>query len=146
MTQTLEPTSSGTYLAGLSLILGIPALEFFWGAGFVGFYSLLSDIPETRIRSKYLGYTITLQSIGYIGGTFIGGLLFDYKYEGGGFGEGILFFVLTPTIFVFAFLSWITRKETEPRGQKVDPDPDSISENIIIPQGEQGQIKENIPV
>ena len=137
--------TGGTHSAGLSIVFGISALEFFWGAGFVGFYSLLSDIPETRIRSKYLGYTITLQSIGYIGGTFIGGLLFDYKYPGGGFGEGILFFVLAPMIFGFAFLSWITRKETEPRDQKEDPDLDSISENIIIPQGEQDKIKETIP-
>lgn len=125
-------TSSGTYLAGLSLVLGIPALEFFWGAGFVGFYALLSDIPNSVDRSKYLGWTITLSSIGTIGGTLIGGLLYNWKAPGGGFGHGILFFILTPIILGFAALAWGTRKYTEERYQTPDKAPKIVSEELHI--------------
>ena len=115
-------------------------MEFFWGAGFVGFYSLVSDVPGASNRAKYLGYTISLTSAGHILGSWVGGILFDYNGPGTGFSDGILFFLLTPIIFGFVLLSWFTRKDTEQQTrtqdyvqsesvevQKIDKNPNNVS-------------------
>lgn len=111
---------NGMHIAGLSIVFGFSALEFFWGAGFVGFYTLLADIPDHKTRSKYMGYTVSMMSIGRICGSLIGGLFFDWQYSGGGFGEGLLFFILSPVILGFTMVSVLTRKNTETLGPETE--------------------------
>ncbi len=102
--------------AGLILVFGIAALEIFWSAGFTGFYSLLAQISNAETRLQYLGASMTLMGIGRIAGTFIGGALFDYKgIPGGGFQEGLLFYLLCPMILSFALLSHLTVKDKDLR-------------------------------
>jgi MFS family permease len=112
--------TSSPSIAGLSLVFGLSAFEFFWGAGFTGFYALLADLPSAKDRARYQSLTISLASAGTISGTLIGGVLYDYKCPGCGFENGILFFLLSSIIMGFVALSWLTRKETEVKYQDID--------------------------
>ncbi len=112
----------GLHITGLVIVFGFSALEFFWGAGFVGYYTLLADVPNPKIRTKYQGYTLTMMSVGRISGSIIGGLFYDWKYPGGGFGEGLLYFILTPLILGFVGLILVTRKSIE-SSSRIQHDP-----------------------
>ena len=115
----------GLHIAGLGIVFGFSALEFFWGAGFVGYYTLLADVPDPKIRTKYMGYTLTMMSVGRICGSIIGGLFYDFKYPGGGFGEGLLYFILSPLILGFVGIILVTRKSIESSSEIQEAPPGS---------------------
>ncbi len=124
-------STSGAHAAGLSIVLCVGLLETAWGAGFVGFFALIGDIPDAKQRTKYMGYGVTIVSSGRICGSMLGGLFFDYKYKGGGFGEGILFYLLSSIILGFAVIAWFTRKDAETHDTFNNPSMDPSSEILI---------------
>ena len=82
--------------AGMILIFGLTAVEFFWSMSNISWSALLSDLYPLQDRSSVQGRLVSMGGLGRIAGIWIGGLLYDgfgVHYSGWGFHQGMLFFV-----------------------------------------------------
>jgi hypothetical protein len=72
--------SQSNFLAGLSLIVGLSFLEFFWSMSDVGWAALLTDMTTTKNRASIVGALNFIASLGrMIGITFAGYLYMNGK-------------------------------------------------------------------
>jgi hypothetical protein len=80
--------SQSNFAAGMSLILGLSFLEFFWSMSDVGWAALLTNVTTTKTRGGIVGTLNFIASLGrMIGINFAGSL-----YNGGeGFRQGTIF-------------------------------------------------------
>lgn len=87
--------------AGLTIILGLSILEFFWSMSDVGWAVLLTDITTPRSRGKIVGSLNFIASLGRMVGIILAGFL----YAGGeGFRNGTIFWIVTALLFTGATL------------------------------------------
>jgi MFS family permease len=102
--------AGASFSAGLSLIIGLSILEFFWSMSDVGWAALLTEVTTAENRTRVIG---TLNFIGSLG-RMIGISFAGYLYEGGeGFRRGIIFYIVITMLIVAAMLMWITSKSTD---------------------------------
>jgi MFS family permease len=98
------------FLAGLSLIVGLSILEFFWSMSDVGWAALLTEVSTSKNRTRIVGILNFIGSLGrMIGITFAG-----YLYNNGeGFSQGTIFYIVIMMLIVGAILMWMTSKSTD---------------------------------
>ncbi|MEM3695044.1 MAG: MFS transporter [Candidatus Bathyarchaeia archaeon] len=95
--------------AGLTIIFGLSVLEFFWSMSDVGWAALLTDVTTPEVRGKVVGVLNFIASLGRMVGIFFAGYLY---FEGEGFKNGTIFFVVTTLLFVGAvIMALVSRRE-----------------------------------
>jgi len=98
------------FTAGISLIIGLSLLEFFWSMSDVGWAALLTDVTTSTTRGGIVGTLNFIASLGRMIGIVFAGFL----YKGGeGFRQGTIFYIVMAMLFTSATLMWITSKRTE---------------------------------
>jgi MFS family permease len=98
-----------SFAAGLTIIFGLSILEFFWSMSDVGWAALLTDVTTPRIRGKVTGALNFIASLGRMVGIFFAGYLY---FDGEGFRNGTLFFIVTVLLFVGAMImALVSRRE-----------------------------------
>lgn len=107
--------AQANFSAGLSLIIGLSILEFFWSMSDVGWAALLTEVTTTKNRTSLVGILNFIGSLGrIIGITFSG-----YLYNGGeGFSQGTIFYIVITMLIVGVLLMWTTSKSTDKSVQK----------------------------
>ena len=83
--------SGNNFDAGLSLILGLSILEFFWSMSDVGWAALLTDITTPQIRGRVIGTLNFIASVGRMTGVIYSGFLYN---DGEGFLNGTIFYIV----------------------------------------------------
>jgi MFS family permease len=96
--------------AGLSLILGLSFLEFFWSMSDVGWAALLTDVTTSRTRGAIVGSLNFIASLGRMIGIVFAGFLYN---NGEGFRQGTIFYVVIAMLFTSATIMWVTSKSTK---------------------------------
>jgi MFS family permease len=103
------------FSAGLSLVIGLSVLEFFWSMSDVGWAALLTEVTTSKNRTSIIG---TLNFIGSLG-RMIGINFAGYLYNNGeGFRNGTIFYIVITMLVVGAILMWTTSKLTDKSTQK----------------------------
>lgn len=98
------------FAAGLSIILGLSLLEFFWSMSDVGWAALLTDITTTNTRGRVVGFLNFIASVGRMVGISFAGFL----YLGGeGFRQGTIFYVVITMLATTTAIMWITSRSTK---------------------------------
>jgi len=96
-------------VAGLFLVFALASIEFLWSAPQVCWSALLSDVTTHHERPSYLSAVFSIMSIGRVLGLVISGFLYQLGgYEGGGFAEGYLFYILIIGIMLSVTLNVLT--------------------------------------
>lgn len=123
--------SQSNFLAGLSLIVGLSFLEFFWSMSDVGWAALLTDMTTTKNRASIIGALNFIASLGrMIGITFAG-----YLYMNGeGFRQGTIFYIVITMLLVGAALVWITSRSTG-KSAKRSEDKNVKDQSVTAPTG-----------
>ncbi|MGQ9507477.1 MAG: MFS transporter [Candidatus Bathycorpusculaceae bacterium] len=98
------------FAAGLSLIVGLSFLEFFWSMSDVGWAALLTDITTTRTRGGIVGTLNFIASLGRMIGILFAGFLYN---NGEGFRQGTIFYIVITMLVASAIVMWITSRFTE---------------------------------
>ncbi|MDH7563681.1 MAG: MFS transporter [Candidatus Bathyarchaeota archaeon] len=89
------------FAAGLSLILGLSLLEFFWSMSDVGWAALLTDVTTSRNRGGIVGTLNFIASLGRM----IGINFASFLYNGGqGFREGTIFYIVIAMLITSAII------------------------------------------
>lgn len=83
--------SGSNFNAGLSLILGLSILEFFWSMSDVGWAALLTDITTPQVRGRVIGTLNFIASVGRMTGVLYSGFLYN---DGEGFQNGTIFYIV----------------------------------------------------
>ena len=105
------------FAAGMSLIVGLSILEFFWSMSDVGWAALLADVTTSRTRGSIVGSLNFIASLGRMIGINFAGIL----YQGGeGFRQGTIFYVVITMLITSTILMWITSKSTEKSYEKTE--------------------------
>jgi len=109
--------AQASFQAGLSLIIGLSALEFFWSMSDVGWAALLTEATTTKTRARTVGILNFIASLGrMIGINFAG-----YLYNGGeGFRSGTIFYIVIAMLAVSSAIMWIASKTTEEAPAKTE--------------------------
>jgi len=119
--------------AGLTLIVGLAILEFFWSMSDVGWSALLTDITTPEMRGVFIGSFNFVASLGRMTGILAAGFLYG---GGSGFRQGTIFYVVTAMLFTGAVIMWFSSKALE---KPIKPAVDSQKTTIrISPQKESG--------
>ena len=98
------------FTAGLSLILGLSFLEFFWSMSDVGWAALLTDVTTSRTRGGIVGALNFIASLGRMIGIIFAGFLYN---NGEGFRQGTIFYIVIAMLFASATIMWITSRSTK---------------------------------
>jgi len=98
------------FTAGLSLILGLSFLEFFWSMSDVGWAALLTDVTTSKTRGGIVGSLNFIASLGRMIGIIFAGFLYN---NGEGFRQGTIFYVVIAMLFGSATIMWITSRSTK---------------------------------
>jgi MFS family permease len=104
------------FAAGVSLIVGLSFLEFFWSMSDVGWAALLTDITTTKTRGGIVGTLNFIASLGRMIGISFAGFLYD---NGEGFRQGTIFYIVIAMLVASATIMWITSIFTEKADVKV---------------------------
>jgi len=96
--------------AGLTLIVGLAILEFFWSMSDVGWSALLTDITTPEIRGGFIGALNFVASLGRMIGILVAGFLYG---GGSGFRQGTIFYVVTTMLFSGAAIMWFSSKSLD---------------------------------
>jgi len=96
--------------AGLTLIVGLAILEFFWSMSDVGWSALLTDITTPEIRGAFVGTFNFIASLGRMTGILAAGFLYG---GGSGFRQGTIFYAVTAMLFTGAAIMWFSSKSLE---------------------------------
>jgi MFS family permease len=102
--------AQASFTAGLSLILGLSFLEFFWSMSDVGWAALLTDVTTSETRGGIVGSLNFIASLGRMIGIIFAGFLYN---NGEGFRQGTIFYVVIAMLFGSAVIMWITSKSTK---------------------------------
>ena len=96
--------------AGLSLIVGLAILEFFWSMSDVGWSALLTDMTTREIRGVFIGTFNFVASLGRMTGILTAGFL----YGGGiGFRQGTIFYAVAAMLFTGTVIMWFSSRSLE---------------------------------
>ena len=98
------------FTAGLSLIVGLSFLEFFWSMSDVGWAALLTDVTTSRTRGGIVGALNFIASLGRMIGIIFAGFLYN---NGEGFRQGTIFYIVIAMLFASATIMWITSRSTK---------------------------------
>lgn len=109
--------NQANFLAGLSLIIGLSILEFFWSMSDVGWAALLADTTTTKTRGSIVGTLNFIASLGRMIGISFAGYLYN---DGEGFRQGTIFYIVIAMLFVSATIMWITSRSTEKLATKTE--------------------------
>lgn len=102
--------AQANFTAGLSLILGLAFLEFFWSMSDVGWAALLTDVTTSKTRGGIVGSLNFIASLGRMIGIVFAGSLYS---NGEGFRHGTIFYVVIAMLFASATIMWITSKSVK---------------------------------
>jgi len=119
--------------AGLTLIVGLAILEFFWSMSDVGWSALLTDITTPQIRGAFIGTFNFVASLGRMTGILAAGFLYG---GGSGFRQGTIFYVVTAMLFTGAVIMWFSSKSLEKTSKSAVVSQKTTSE--ISPQKKSG--------
>ncbi|MGB9741524.1 MAG: MFS transporter [Candidatus Bathyarchaeia archaeon] len=101
--------AENSFAAGLTIIFGLSILEFFWSMSDVGWAALLTDVTTPKIRGKVVGALNFIASLGRMVGILFAGYLY---FDGEGFRNGTIFFIVTVLLFVgAAIMGLVSRRE-----------------------------------
>ncbi|MDH5375143.1 MAG: MFS transporter [Candidatus Bathyarchaeota archaeon] len=109
--------AQANFTAGLSLILGLSFLEFFWSMSDVGWAALLTDVTTRRTRGGIVGTLNFIASLGRMIGIVFAGFLYN---NGEGFRQGTIFYVVIAMLFGSAAIMWITSRSTKTSEAKTE--------------------------
>ncbi len=112
--------AQANFQAGLSLILGLSILEFFWSMSDVGWAALLTEATTTRTRAKTIGTLNFIASLGRMIGINFAGSLYN---NGEGFRHGTIFYIVITMLVVGVAIMFITSRSAE----KIPAKPEKIS-------------------
>jgi len=125
LTHTFLLSVGSYFFAGLSIIVGLAVLEFFWSMSDVGWASLLTDVTTPEIRGGFVGTLNFLATFGRMIGIVAAGFL----YEGGrGFREGTIFYIVTAMLFTGAAIMWFSSMSVKPTTTALIESPKAITE------------------
>lgn len=99
--------AQANFNAGLSLILGLSVLEFFWSMSDVGWAALLTDVTTVQNRGGIVGALNSIASFGRIVGIGFSGFLFA---DGLGFYQGTIFYIVIIMLLSTSALMWVTSR------------------------------------
>ena len=102
--------AQANFAAGVSLILGLAFLEFFWSMSDVGWAALLTDVTTSKTRGGIVGSLNFIASLGRMIGIVFAGSLYS---NGEGFRHGTIFYVVIAMLFASATIMWITSKSVK---------------------------------
>jgi len=105
------------FTAGLSLVLGLAFLEFFWSMSDVGWAALLTDVTTNKTRGGIVGSLNFIASLGRMVGIVFAGFLYN---NGEGFHQGTIFYVVIGMLFASATIMWITSKSVKTSEAKIE--------------------------
>ncbi len=125
LTHTFLLSEGSNFFAGLSIIIGLSVLEFFWSMSDVGWAALLTDVTTPEIRGGFVGTMNFLATFGRMVGIIVSGFL----YEGGrGFREGTVFYIVTAMLFTGAVIMWFSSRSVRPVTPAMTQSPKVITE------------------
>jgi MFS family permease len=107
--------AQANFTAGLSLVIGLSILEFFWSMSDVGWASLLSEVTTAKNRTSMVGILNFIGSLGRMVGITFAGYLYN---NGEGFSQGTIFYIVITMLIIGAVLMWITSKSTDKSTRK----------------------------
>lgn len=102
--------AQANFAAGVSLILGLAFLEFFWSMSDVGWAALLTDVTTSKTRGGIVGSLNFIASLGRMIGIVFAGFLYS---NGEGFRHGTIFYVVIAMLLASATIMWITSKSVK---------------------------------
>jgi len=102
--------AQANFTAGVSLILGLAFLEFFWSMSDVGWAALLTDVTTSKTRGGIVGLLNFIASLGRMIGIVFAGSLYS---NGEGFRHGTIFYVVIAMLFASATIMWIASKSVK---------------------------------
>jgi MFS family permease len=105
------------FSAGLSLIIGLSVLEFFWSMSDVGWAALLTDTTTTKTRGVIVGALNSIAALGRMIGIIFAGFLYD---NGNGFRSGTIFYIVIGMLAVSATIMWITSRSRQETTAKTE--------------------------
>lgn len=121
------------FSAGLSLIIGLSILEFFWSMSDIGWAALLTDTTTTKTRGVIVGALNSIAALGRMIGIIFAGFLYD---NGNGFRSGTIFYIVIGMLAVSATIMWITSRSTQKTTVKTEeliikdaPEANAVSDN-----------------
>lgn len=109
--------AQANFQAGLSLILGLSLLEFFWSMSDVGWAALLTEATTTKTRAKTIGTLNFIASLGRMIGINFAGSLYN---NGEGFRQGTIFYIVIAMLVVGAAIMFITSRSAEKMSTKTE--------------------------
>jgi MFS family permease len=105
------------FTAGLSLVLGLSFLEFFWSMSDVGWAALLTDVTTSKTRGGIVGTLNFIASLGRMIGIIFAGSL----YNGGeGFRQGTIFYIVIAMLFTSATIMWVASRSIKTSDAKTE--------------------------
>jgi MFS family permease len=98
------------FSAGLSLIIGLSFLEFFWSMSDVGWAALLAENTTAETRGQIVGTLNFIASLGRMIGINFSGYLYN---DGEGFRQGTLFYIVITMLATSTIIMWTASRSTE---------------------------------
>jgi MFS family permease len=126
------------FQAGLSLIVGLSILEFFWSMSDVGWAALLAEATTTKNRTSMIGILNFIGSLGRMIGISFAGYLYN---DGEGFRQGTIFYTVIVMLIVGAILMWITSRSTDRLIQKTSDEKAANHSNMTTTDYDRGTYK-----
>ncbi len=105
------------FTAGVSLVLGLSFLEFFWSMSDVGWAALLTDVTTSKTRGGIVGSLNFIASLGRMIGIIFAGFLYS---NGEGFRQGTIFYVVIAMLFASATIMWIASRSVKTSEAKTE--------------------------
>jgi MFS family permease len=101
--------NQANFTAGLSLIIGLAVLEFFWSMSDVGWAALLTESTTSKTRGGIVGTLNFIASLGRMIGINFAGYLYN---NGEGFHQGTIFYIVIIMLCISAAIMVATSKLT----------------------------------
>jgi MFS family permease len=118
--------AQASFSAGMSLIIGLSLLEFFWSMSDVGWAALLTDVSTPKTRGRIVGTLNFVASLGRMIGINFAGFLYN---DGQGFRQGTLFYIVIGMLLTGAAIMWLTPKSTRaPDAARRNPEKKNVEE------------------
>jgi len=99
--------SQANFAAGLSLIIGLSVLEFFWSMSDVGWAALLTKVTTSGTRGRIVGILNFVALLGRTIGIAFSGFLYD---NGQGFRQGTIFYIVIGMLLTGSLIMWATSR------------------------------------
>jgi MFS family permease len=119
------------FAAGLTIILGLSILEFFWSMSDVGWAALLTDVTAAEMRGKIIGALNFIASLGRMVGILFAGYLY---FDGEGFRNGTIFYIVTILLFIGTIVMTLVsrREKTKTLNSIVIEKNENLEEKVYI--------------